>query len=194
MMLHQKGKKVVYASYTLTLAIFGSYNKMIEKDIESICIRHAEKIDAATLVKFNLLLARETESKELIPEVVCLGVENLLENLQRGFYIVAESHGEVIASLMITTEWSDWRNGSFWWVQSVYVMPEWRKKSVYRRMYQYVRTLAKSDESVCGFRLYVEKDNVVAQQTYKKMGMNITNYMMFEESRSGLKYLKTKEE
>jgi GNAT superfamily N-acetyltransferase len=153
---------------------------------ESINIRGAEKEDVSSLVKFNILMARETEGKELIPEEISLGVKNLLENLQLGFYIVAENKDEIIASLMITTEWSDWRNGSFWWVQSVYVIPEWRKKSVYSRLYGYVKDLAEKDGNICGFRLYVEKDNTIAQQTYKKVGMKETNYMMFEELKPSL--------
>ena len=159
---------------------------MINIGEESINIRGAEKEDVSSLVKFNILMARETEGEELIPEEISLGVKNLLENLQLGFYIVAENKDEIIASLMITTEWSDWRNGSFWWVQSVYVIPEWRKKSVYSRLYGYVKDLAEKDGNICGFRLYVEKDNTIAQQTYKKVGMKETNYMMFEELKPSL--------
>jgi len=165
---------------------------VVNVGVESINIRSAEKEDVSSLVKFNILMARETENKELIPEVISLGVKNLLENLQLGFYIVAENKDEIIASLMITTEWSDWRNGSFWWVQSVYVKPEWRKRSVYRRLYDYVKDLADKDENICGFRLYVEKANTIAQKTYKKVGMYDTNYMMFEELKPSLKYLEAK--
>lgn len=164
---------------------------MANVDEELINIRSAEKEDLSPIVKFNILMARETENKELIPKVISLGVRNLLENSQLGFYIVAESKDEIIASLMITTEWSDWRNGSFWWVQSVYVKPEWRKRSVYRRLYDHVKYLADKDENVCGFRLYVEKANTIAQKTYKKVGMHDTNYMMFEELKPSLKYLES---
>lgn len=166
---------------SVIILLYGVNSEVVNIEIESISIRRAEKADAAFLIKFNILMARETESKELKPEIISLGVKNLIENPQLGFYIVAEKSGEIIGSLMITTEWSDWRNGIFWWVQSVYVVPEWRKRSVYRRLYEYVKDLANKDENICGFRLYVEKDNTIAQQTYKKVGMTDTNYIMFEE-------------
>jgi len=155
--------------------------------VESINIRRAKQEDSISLVQFNILMARETENKELIPEVISSGVKSLIENSQLGFYIVAEYNGKIIASLMITTEWSDWRNGNFWWIQSVYVIPDWRKKSVYRRLYSYVKELARGDVSFCGFRLYVERKNIITQKTYIKVGMNETNYKMFEELKLELK-------
>ncbi len=154
---------------------------MLSHKSESITIRRAASADAEALCQFNCLMALETEGKALLPDVVSAGVRNLIENSQRGFYLVAEHEAQVIASLMITTEWSDWRNGSFWWIQSVYVMPEWRRHSVYRRLYAVVKKLAEEDGRVCGFRLYVEKDNAIAQRTYKNLGMNETAYLMFEE-------------
>ncbi len=145
--------------------------------------------DAATIASFNAAMALETEHKVLMPEVIGAGVRRLIENPAMGFYIVAQDdQGEVVAGLMITNEWSDWRNGIFWWVQSVYVVSGWRRQGVYRRLYDYVRELAKADPGVCGFRLYVEKDNVIAQQTYSALGMTPTDYLIYEELKAGVEY------
>ena len=126
-------------------------------------------------------MAWETEKKELIPEVILAGVTSLLNHPSRGFYIVAETDAKVVACLMITTEWSDWRNGLFWWVQSVFVLPDYRRRGVYRNMYQFIKDLANREPNVCGFRLYVEKDNVRAQSTYAALGMSQSPYSLFEE-------------
>ncbi|WP_082151704.1 GNAT family N-acetyltransferase [Caenimonas sp. SL110] len=134
-------------------------------------------------------MALETEHKVLMPEVIGAGVRRLIENPAMGFYIVAQDEsGEVVAGLMITNEWSDWRNGIFWWIQSVYVVKDWRRQGVYRRLYEYVRDLAKADAAVCGFRLYVEKDNDIAQQTYAALGMTPTDYLIYEELKVGVEY------
>ena len=134
-------------------------------------------------------MALETEHKILMPEVIGAGVRRLIENPAMGFYIVAENEkGEVVAGLLITTEWSDWRNGIFWWIQSVYVVSEWRRQGVYRRLYEHVRELAEADPAVCGFRLYVEKDNANAQQTYASLGMSPTDYLIYEELKPGVAY------
>jgi ribosomal protein S18 acetylase RimI-like enzyme len=89
---------------------------------------------------------------------------------------------------MVTNEWSDWRNGLFWWIQSVYVEADWRRRGVYRRMYDRIRELAQADPAICGFRLYVEKENAVAQRTYAGLGMEPTDYLMYEELRPGVRY------
>ena len=89
---------------------------------------------------------------------------------------------------MVTNEWSDWRNGLFWWIQSVYVEPAWRRRGVYRRLYHFIRPLAQADPGICGFRLYVEKDNVVAQKTYASLGMVQTDYLVYEELKPGVRY------
>ena len=148
---------------------------------QQVIIRRAGLEDAAVLVEFNRAMAQETEGKALIPAVISAGVKNLLENANLGFYLVAERSGEVIGALMITTEWSDWRNGVFWWVQSVYVRPDCRRQGVYKQLYQFVKTLASQDSQVCGFRLYVERENQVAQQTYRSLGMEETAYKIFED-------------
>jgi len=153
-------------------------------------IRRGEMRDAAVIAQFNAQMARETEGKELIPEVIGAGVRRLIETPSLGFYLVAEHEGRVVACLMITNEWSDWRNGLFWWIQSVYVDAAFRRQGVYRRMYEEVRSLAKADAGVCGFRLYVEKENEVAHATYASLGMKETDYFMYEELKPGIRFLR----
>ena len=151
-------------------------------------IRPAQPRDAAAIAGFNCAMALETEHKALFPERVRAGVERLLAQPALGFYLVAEAHGEVMACLLVTNEWSDWRNGLFWWIQSVYVVAPWRRRGVYRRLYGFVRELAQDDPGVCGFRLYVEKDNTPAQATYASLGMAATDYLIYEELKPGLRY------
>ena len=151
-------------------------------------LRQAVAKDAASIAEFNRLMAFETEHKKLIPEVILAGVNTMIANPSHGFYLVAEKDGNIAGSLMITTEWSDWRNGVVWWVQSVYVREEYRRQGIYRGLYEKVKALASENESVCGFRLYVEKDNVNAQKTYEVLGMLETDYLMYEELREGLRY------
>jgi ribosomal protein S18 acetylase RimI-like enzyme len=147
-------------------------------------VRRAAARDREVLVEFNLAMARETEAKELAPEVLRAGVAHFIERPQYGFYVVAEDAGGVVGSLMITYEWSDWRDGLFWWIQSVYVRPADRRRGVYRRLYEHVKRLAAADGGeVRGFRLYVEKENRVAQATYERLGMAETHYRMYEELR-----------
>ena len=153
-----------------------------------ITIRRAALSDADTIAKFNRAMALETEGINLIPEVIRAGVQRLLEQPQLGFYLLAMRDQTVAGSLMITTEWSDWRNGVFWWVQSVYVLPEFRRRGIYRSLYNHVKQLAQN-EDVCGFRLYVEQDNSSAMATYRALGMSQTPYRMFEELTPGTKFL-----
>jgi GNAT superfamily N-acetyltransferase len=155
-----------------------------------LAFRRGELRDADTIAAFNAAMALETEGKALIPDVIGAGVRRLIETPSLGFYIVAEHQGRVIACLMITNEWSDWRNGLFWWIQSVYVEAPFRRQGVYRRMYDHVRGLAKADSSVCGFRLYVEKENEVAHATYGALGMQETDYLIYEELKPGIRFLK----
>lgn len=144
-------------------------------------IRKAEIADAEVIVAFNKAMAYETESKVLSDDIATKGVLNLLENPEKGFYVVAVFEGKIIGSLLITTEWSDWRNGTFWWIQSVYIKPEFRRKGVYTSLHNSVKKMAAKETDVCGFRLYVEENNKSAQATYLAMGMQKTNYQMFEE-------------
>ena len=145
-------------------------------------IRVAEERDAETVARFNTAMALETESRELDRETALAGVKNLLKNPQHGFYLIAERAGETAGSLMITGEWSDWRNGIFWWIQSVYIRPEFRRQGIYSRLYAHVKELARERADVCGLRLYVEQKNVAAQRTYLALGMQEAHYRMFEQS------------
>jgi ribosomal protein S18 acetylase RimI-like enzyme len=151
-------------------------------------IRVAQPEDAPVLVEFNAAMARETEKKELLPQVIGAGVRALLANPASGFYVVAEDSGRPVGSIMITKEWSDWRNGNFWWIQSVYVRPEVRRRGVYRALYRHVQSLAARDPAVCGFRLYVDRENAAAQDTYGALGMQATRYLVFEELKPGIRF------
>jgi ribosomal protein S18 acetylase RimI-like enzyme len=144
-------------------------------------IRLAQKEDAAALVEFNQAMALETEGKRLATEILRGGVEAVFHDTQKGFYVVAEEGGNIVGGLMVTYEWSDWRNSWFWWIQSVYTMPDFRGKGVYRLLYEYVKKSAAEAKDVCGFRLYVEKENTPAQKVYEKLGMEVSHYLMYEE-------------
>jgi ribosomal protein S18 acetylase RimI-like enzyme len=150
-------------------------------------IRLATPADADVLIEFNAAMALETEGKELLPDVIGAGVRSLLGNPAAGFYLLAEQDSAV-GSLMITKEWSDWRNGTFWWIQSVYVRPEFRRQGVYKNLYRHVQELASKDPAVCGFRLYVERENERAQATYSALGMKPTHYLVFEELKPGVRF------
>ena len=149
--------------------------------METIAIRRANGGDAPTIARFNRAMAWETEGKKLLPEVIADGVASLLANPSMGFYVVIEVDATVVGSLMVTTEWSDWRNGIFWWIQSVYVLPDHRRQGYYRQLYEFVKKQAENNTEVCGFRLYVERDNLTAQRTYSALGMEETGYRLFEE-------------
>ncbi len=145
-------------------------------------MRTATLEDSRLLTAHNCAMALETENKELDPEKAIMGVEGLFERPQFGFYLVAEKAGLAAATLMVTYEWSDWRNGLIWWIQSVYVKPEYRRQGIYRAMYEQLQAMANaSSVPVCGFRLYAEIDNANAHMTYKDCGMNQCDYLMFEE-------------
>ncbi len=143
-------------------------------------IRKATRQDLQHLVNFNQAMAWETEQKNLDEAVLAAGVGAVLENPEHGFYLVAEQDGVIAAGLMVTYEWSDWRNGQFWWVQSVYVLPDFRRHGLYSALYDKVKQLASEQGDVPGIRLYVEKDNQAAQSTYIKNGMQESHYLMFE--------------
>ena len=130
-------------------------------------------------------MARETEGRTLDTNLLREGTQALFDDPARGYYLVAESSGPtgriLVGQLMITFEWSDWRNATFWWIQSVYVRPEWRRRGVYRRMHQAVIEEARANPSVCGVRLYVERDNRVAQHVYDRVGLARSVYQVFEQ-------------
>ena len=149
-------------------------------------IRVAQAGDADALAGFNIAMARETEGLRLLPAVVAAGVRRVLEEPGLGFYLVAEQAGEAVAGLLVTTEWSDWRNGRFWWIQSVYVLPAARRLGLFRALYRHVWQLAQARPDVCGVRLYVERGNLAAQRTYHGLGMEETEYLLLEQLRPGL--------
>ena len=144
-------------------------------------IRLAHNSDIQALVDFNQAMALETEGKHLDGEILQRGVEAVFEDDKKGFYVVTDDNGEIVGGLMVTYEWSDWRNAWFWWIQSVYIRPEARGKRIYSRMYEFVKRLAAETDNVCGFRLYVETDNAHAQRVYESVGMHSSKYMMYEE-------------
>jgi GNAT superfamily N-acetyltransferase len=148
---------------------------------QSLTIRKATEADANSIIEFNTEMAMETENKTLKRNEIEPGVKSLFAKPEYGFYLVAEDRGKAVASLMITFEWSDWRNGLFWWIQSVYVVPGYRRQGVYRRMYETIKQMGRKENGVCGYRLYVEKENKNAQKTYAALGMDETHYKMFEE-------------
>jgi len=147
---------------------------------DAITIRPAGPEDAGTLVEFNAAMALETEGLELDRARLTRGVAALLADAERGRYVILEKAGRAVAALMLTREWSDWRNGFFWWIQSVYVRPEARRRGHYRRLYEHVHALASQEPGVCGLRLYVERENHPARATYEKLGMHETAYRLYE--------------
>jgi ribosomal protein S18 acetylase RimI-like enzyme len=151
-------------------------------------IRLATEVDAAAIVGFNRAMALETEGKDLVPEVIGAGVRALLGNPASGFYVVAEEARRAVGGLMITKEWSDWRNGELWWIQSLYVVPEFRRRGVFRRLYAHVQELASREPRVRGFRLYVERDNAAAQAVYRAIGMHETHYRVYEALNPGVRF------
>jgi GNAT superfamily N-acetyltransferase len=143
-------------------------------------IRHAVSSDVPALVAFNEMMAQETEGISLDRSRLQKGVEALFEDPSRGVYYVAEANGKIVGQLMITYEWSDWRNGAFWWIQSVYTDKAYRNKGVFRSLYRHVEELARLRNDVCGLRLYVEEHNGRAQKTYESLGMKHSKYRMME--------------
>jgi GNAT superfamily N-acetyltransferase len=145
-------------------------------------IRPATAADVDRLVAFNRAMAEESEQKALDTKTLANGVTALLRHPADGYYLIAESDGAgPVGALMVTFEWSDWRNGRFWWIQSVYVRPEWRRRGVYSALHAHVRDLALRDPNACGLRLYVERENTGAQATYRALGMVETHYRLMEE-------------
>jgi len=144
-------------------------------------IRLAHKSDAQLIAENNQALAKETEDKNLKNELIIPGVKSVLNNPEKGFYLILEIDGNPAGQLMVTTEWSDWRNGHFWWIQSVYVHNEYRKLGVYRALHEETRKRAKAAGNVVGIRLYVDNDNTDAQKVYRQMGMVESNYKFYEE-------------
>ena len=142
-------------------------------------VRKAIPEDLPSISEFQIKMAWETESLALSPETVTNGVKAVFDKPSRGQYWVATNAGKVIASLLITHEWSDWRDTNVWWLQSVYVIPEFRRKGVFRKMYSHIKAEAEK-QNVAGLRLYVETNNVAAQKTYEALGMKSEHYRLYE--------------
>ncbi len=148
-------------------------------DASDITVRQAERCHAPAIAAFNCALAMESEGRRLDAARVRDGVEGGLARPDICRYYVALAGGRVIGQLMITREWSDWRAGEFWWIQSVYVDPAWRGRGVFRRLYGHVESLARSTPGVCGLRLYVDRGNAAAE-VYRRLGMRTTDYAVME--------------
>ena len=146
--------------------------------------REAQVEDAATIAEFQVAMAKETESLALDPEICRKGVRAVFDDPAKGRYFVATAGGRVAASLLITYEWSDWRNGTVWWIQSVYVLPEHRGRKLFSGFYAFVKARAVSEPAVNGLRLYVEKTNRSAQKVYAALGMSAEHYDLFEWMKS----------
>ncbi len=144
-----------------------------------LAIRPAELIDLPALIHGNSALAWETERKKLDGPTLSLGIDRVLNDAHKGFYTVAETDGRIVGHLLVTFEYSDWRNGWYWWIQSVYVWPEFRRTGVFRRLFDHVKAMALADPTVIGLRLYVERDNERAQKTYVSLGLEEEPYFLF---------------
>lgn len=147
----------------------------------TIHIRRATLADASAITRFNAAMGKETEDLKLDESRLRAGVEAILRDRTKGFYLLAEVKGKVVGQMMITREWSDWRNGNFWWIQSVYVLPAYRKRGIYRALHEHVAKVAKRRKDICGIRLYVHRRNVRAHKVYKRLGMKKARYVIFEE-------------
>lgn len=153
--------------------------------LDHLSVRLAKLEDASTIVSFSAAMALETEGRCLDLNRLLDGTIALLGSPDRGFFMVAEleqvGDRRLLGQLMVTYEWSDWRNGVFWWIQSVYVNPAWRRKGVYRRLHDTVVGVGKADNKMCGIRLYVAQDNHVAQTVYRQVGLTPSRYDVYED-------------
>ncbi len=143
-------------------------------------IRTANTADSPTIARFNAAMALESESIELDMDVLTAGVQAALADPDRAFYLISETQGVPVGQLMVTYEWSDWRNGWIWWIQSVYVEPEHRRKGVYSGLYRRLQEMAAEQGDIRGIRLYVMRENFPAKLTYESLGMNHSEYDLYE--------------
>jgi GNAT superfamily N-acetyltransferase len=146
-----------------------------------VTVRRAILNDFEKVVQFNAAMALETEGKTLAAATLREGVRTALSDPDRALYFIAEVDGAAAGQTMVTFEWSDWRNATFWWIQSVYVDPLHRRRGVFRALHQHIRNEARKRPDVCGLRLYVYKDNDRAQKTYAHLGMPVSDYLLCEE-------------
>lgn len=147
---------------------------------ETLCIRGARPEDWPVIAEFNCRLAKESEGKTLHRSTIEAGVRALLADPQKGRYFVALDQGRLVGQLMHTREWSDWRNGDIWWLQSVYVLPEYRRRGIFRRLFEHLRQEAEADPSVVGLRLYVDVNNGRAHGVYRELGLKEAGYFVME--------------
>ncbi len=147
----------------------------------AITVRKANQKDADFIVKMNKALAFESENLLLDEAILHEGVAGCLEDSLKGFYFIAEIDGEIVGQLMITFEWSDWRNGWIWWVQSVYVAAEFRRMGLFKTLFRHIENLAKKEKDVVALRLYVESNNNHAKNVYQKVGMKYADYQVFQK-------------
>ena len=144
-------------------------------------IRLAGPDDVDIIARYNADMARETEDKVLDLETLRAGVRAVFDDPDKGLYFLAQIDGRVVAQTMITYEWSDWHNGWYWWIQSVYVHPDHRRQGVFRAIHRHIVGQARAQSDVCGIRLYVDQRNAVARSTYPRLGINPTQYLLYEE-------------
>ena len=147
-----------------------------------ISVRPARQDDVSLMARWAEAMAFETEHKQLDAAVVTRGIQRAFDDPSKGRYFIAEIDGRPAGTLMFTLEWSDWRDGWWWWIQSVYVDPDFRRRGVYRALYAHVLELAQADPEVRGLRLYVEQDNTNARRTYEFLGMQHPGYAMYEKN------------
>lgn len=143
-------------------------------------IRKARIRDIQAIVDFQQRMAHESEGIVLDNEVLTQGVQRVFEDHSKGFYLIAEDNGQAVASMLLTPEWSDWRNRLYLWIQSLYVLPEFRKKGVFGKLYEHVRGLVNSSDEYAGLKLYVAEKNQSAQEVYLRVGMKRSHYQLFE--------------
>ena len=146
----------------------------------NLIIRKESNNDINTIVTFNYLMAKETETILLDKKIVKLGVKSVITDPSIAQYWIAENNNEIIGQLMVTYEWSDWRNGDMWWISSVYVTENFRRRGVFSALYKHIERMAKENPGCCGIRLYIEKQNERAQKTYLSLGMNDAGYDVME--------------
>ncbi len=143
-------------------------------------VREAQREDIEGIVAFQRAMARETEELTLNDESLLHGVKAVFDDPAKGKYYVSTASDKLIASTLLTPEWSDWRNGYVYWIQSVYVLPEFRGKKVFTQIYNHIKKVTSADSQSMGLRLYVDKTNVKAQKVYEKLGMNGEHYKLYE--------------
>jgi GNAT superfamily N-acetyltransferase len=163
-------------------SIMRAFARTIEDVMNATGLRiHPATLDDLEIIAANnVALAREAEGRQLDPSTVRAGVQRLLTDPARGVYYLAERDGKTVGQLLITREWSDWRNGWFWWIQSVYVAPDARRQGVFRALHTYVAAEARRQPDVCGLRLYVDRHNTRAQRVYEGLGMRPSGYQIYE--------------